>query len=160
MFRRASAPQTVGVLKWSAHRNGLGVALYVTATERVTTMGRERHHVEFLVGLSPEEDGCASALATLPVAAASEVVGHAHTFEVQDGLWPGTGMNCWLLLRQSLVPAGQVEGTQVDYLQAVPLYPAERTWKAVHGADALLAAWEAQGVPFWDPHRAPHLPSA
>jgi hypothetical protein len=160
MFRRASEPHAVGVLKWSPERNGLGVALYVTATERVLPKDQGGHQVEFLVGLSPEEDGCASALATLPVAATSEAVGHAHTFEVQDGLWPGTDMNCWLLLNQSLVPAGQVAGMQVDYLQAVPLYPAERTWKTVHGADALLAAWEAQGVPFWDPHRPPHVPSA
>jgi hypothetical protein len=39
--------------------------------------------------------------------------------------------------------------------QAIPIFECELAYKAEHGADALLALWEAEQVPFWDPGRSP-----
>ena len=151
----------MGVWKWHATERTGGVAVYATlggADVPVAGHGA-RHRYEYFVGLAPERDDVAAALALLPGFAGREGLGDGHTVEVEGGLWPGSPMNCWLLAQPqsgAFVPDAFVFGAlQVQWLQAVPLHPQERSWKAVHGADALWAAWESAGVPVWDANRRP-----
>lgn len=148
---------SVGVRKWEASERTGGVVMYATlggATLAAAGHGAE-HRYEYFVGLLPERDDVAATLALLAPIGWTEALGDGHTVEVQGGLWPGTRMDCWLLAHpQVAVVPDLVHGaTHVRWLQAVPLYPAERTWKAVHGAASLWARWEAEGVPFWNPDR-------
>jgi Suppressor of fused protein (SUFU) len=95
-------------------------------------------------------------------AGASGRVGHGHTVEIDEGLWPGTAMNAWLLVSpvDGIVRRLDFAGLHVEFLQAIPLFPEERTWKAVHGVESLLIAWRNEGVQFWNPRRVPAVPSA
>ena len=63
-------------------------------------------------------------------------------------------MRTFLVLRQStefLPPLKLPEGAHVEFLQAIPIFDAERRYKTVHGVDALLRLWENTGSRFWVP---------
>jgi hypothetical protein len=152
----------IEIYKWAADANPEGVALYATVGASARPMvGRDpNHRVEFFLGLVPERDDVSSALAALGLYSPREGVAldHGHTVPADGPLWPGTQMQTFLVLHplsDFLPPLELPDGLHVDYLQAVPLFDTERTFKSAHGAQALLDKWEKAGVPFWNPERAP-----
>ncbi len=56
-----------------------------------------------------------------------------------------------------LDPITLPDGLHVVFMQAIPLYKSEVERKAEVGADALVAEWERQELPFWDPDRSDPL---
>jgi len=67
-------------------------------------------------------------------------------------------MRWFLVLRpvgDIIAPLELLDGVHVDFLQAIPIFESELAYKAEHGAEALLALWEAKQVPFWDSGRSP-----
>jgi hypothetical protein len=154
----------IEIYKWAADANPEGVALYATLGASACPMaGRDpKHRVEFFLGLVPERDEVASALAALGLYSAREGVAldHGHTVPAEGPLWPGTKMRTFLVLRplkDFFPPLELPDGLHVDFLQAVPLFDSERAFKSEHGTEALLNRWEQAGVPFWNPERAPAL---
>lgn len=154
----------IEVYKWAADANPEGVAIYATVGASSRPMvGREpNHRVEFFLGLVPERDDVASALAALGLYSARKgaALDHGHTVPADGPLWPGTQMQTFLVLHplSDFLPALELpDGLHVDFLQAVPLFDAERAFKSEHGAEALLDRWQNAGVPFWNPERAPAL---
>jgi hypothetical protein len=154
----------IEVHKWVADATPEGVALYATIGASTRPMlGRDpNHRVEFFLGLLPERDDVASALGALGVYPARERVAleHGHTVPADAPLWPGTEMKAFILLRplgRLLPPLEVSDGSHVEFLQAVPLYEAERAFSSEHGAEALLDRWEKTGIPFWNPERASAL---
>lgn len=152
---------SIEVYKWAADANPEGVALYATVgtSERPMPSRDAAHRVEFLLGLMPERDDVASALAALGLYPAREGVAldHGHTVPADGPLWPGTAMCSFLVLHplsDFLPPLELPGGLHVEFLQAVPVFDAERAFKSKHGAEALLEIWERASVPFWDPRRA------
>src|SRR3954451_12447204 len=101
-FRRSGeAPVRIG--KWSPERNGEGVTIYATDGVSVDRGGTRRTHgYEVILGLSPEDDACASPLAALATQARSEGLGPGHTIQADGPLWPGVGMTAWLLDTQAV----------------------------------------------------------
>lgn len=148
---------SVRVLKWDADARTGEVVLYATlgASAHPAAGRSAAHRLEYFLGLLPQQDDSAATLALLGPATWAEPMGDGHTVEVDGVLWRGTDMNCWLLAepQELTVPPLLYDGLHVQWLQAVPLYPSERTWKAVHGPEALWTRWQADLVPFWDPHR-------
>jgi hypothetical protein len=66
-------------------------------------------------------------------------------------------MRAFLLLRPraEVVPPLAVRGgPHVEFLQAIPLFASEISYKTRHGAESLLGAWEQAAVAFWDPARS------
>jgi Suppressor of fused protein (SUFU) len=152
----------VEIFKWSAEVNREGVNLYVTTGASARPLaGRDTgHRVEFFTGLLPARDEIASPLAALALRSAREGVAldHGHTVPAGGPLWPGTDMRWFLVLRpvgDIIAPLELLDGVHVDFLQAIPIFESELAYKAEHGAEALLALWEAKQVPFWDSGRSP-----
>ncbi len=152
----------IEIYKWAVDANPEGVALYATIGASARPMvGRDpNHRVEFSLGLVPERDDVASALAALGLYSAREGVAldHGHTVPAEGPLWPGTQMRTFMVLRPLsafLPPLELVDGLHVDFLQVVPLFDSERAFKSEHGAEALLDRWEKAGVPVWNPERTP-----
>ncbi|MGW6275931.1 suppressor of fused domain protein [Kribbella sp. NPDC055071] len=148
------------VLKWDAAVNGEGIDLYATLGGSGEDMpGAEPgHRVEYFVGLQPGRDEIASALAALGLFARREgvLVDHGHTIPADGPLWPGSVMKTFLVLRQisDVMPALSLPGhLHVDFLQAVPIFDSERSFKIANGLEALLRRWEQRKTPFWDPTR-------
>lgn len=152
-FRKAAA--TVTVLKWDATERTGDVVVYASLGGwKAESPAQPAHRQEYVLGLLPELDDSAATFALLGGRGA-DLLGDGDSLQVEGGLWAGTGMDSWLLAepRSPLVPELVHDGLHVRWLQAVPLYPSERTWKVVNGAARLWAAWEAAGVRFWDPRR-------
>lgn len=151
----------VDVWKWAADATSEGVCLYATmgASDRPMVGRDSKHRIEFFVGLLPEMDAVASPLAALALHSTREgvAVDHGHTVPVDGQLWPGTAMNRFLVVRpvgDIIEPLTLVDGTHIEFLQALPIFESEAAYKATHGAEALLARWERSQVAFWDPCRA------
>lgn len=154
----------IEILKWTADSSPEGVALYATvgASAWQQTGCDANHRVEFFAGLLPEQDEICSALAALGLYSVREDValGHGHTVPGNGPLFPGAGMDAFLVMRprEGFLPTLDLSGgLHVDFLQAIPIYSSDRAFKAEHGADALMRRWEDVGVEFWDPQRADTL---
>lgn len=151
----------IEIEKWPADTNPQGVALYATlGSSRYTVVGWDpSHRVEFILGLLPERDEVASALAAFALYShrEGEALDHGHTVPAEGPLWPGTTMDGFLIMRpiSPLVPIINFDGMHVEMLQAIPTYKAERDLLRGKPADELMADWQRTGVPFWDPERAP-----
>jgi hypothetical protein len=146
-------------LKWAAERNPEGVALYISVRAQAPQNTDDAdHRVGFFVGLLPEQDEIASPLAALALYSWREQVhvGHGDTIPADEPLWTGTTMSRFLILRakRTVVPTYVApEGFHVQFLQAIPIYQSEISFKKREGTDALLDRWEAMNTPFWDSHR-------
>jgi Suppressor of fused protein (SUFU) len=152
----------IDILKWDANANPEGVALYATlGASSWAVPGRDSdHRIEFFVGILPEQDGIASALAALGLYPVREGVAldHGHTVPAGEQLWPGSRMRTFLVVRPRsdfLRPIELADGLHVQFLQAIPIFESEVDFKREHGAEALMRRWEETGVPFWTADRRP-----
>jgi hypothetical protein len=156
--RFSTGAMAVEILKWAAAQTREGVALYATLGASTMTGPRTGHRAEFYMGLSPECDDVAPALADLTVKVDENEsdIGHGHTISYPKPLWPGTSMKSLLVMEPPvpIVPTLKLQdGTHVHYLQAVPIHDSELQFKQRHGPEGLLRAWQKIQVPFWDPAR-------
>jgi hypothetical protein len=154
----------IEILKWDSDGSPEGVNVYATVGASCRPLaGREPgHRIEFFVGLLPERDDIASALAALGLYAAREDVAldHGHTVPADGPLWSGSPMDAFLVMRptRDFLPALELpDGVHVEFLQAIPIFESDRAFKVEHGADALMRRWEDIGVPFWNPDRSDAL---
>jgi hypothetical protein len=157
---------TIEVLKWDVGSSPEGVALYATvgASSWPLTGRDPAHRIEFFVGLLPEQDGIVSSFAAFGLYSAREGVAldHGHSVPAGQPLWPGTAMRSFLTMRPlaGFFPHLDLSGgLHVDFLQAIPIYESERSFKTEHGADALVRRWKEIGVRFWDSTRSDALAS-
>jgi hypothetical protein len=150
------------IYKWDTDSNTEGVTLHASLGASSYFMEGEptRHRIEFFVGLDPARDEIASPLAGLALYATEHRthVGHGHTVPGGQPLWAGTEMRAFLVVRPRvdiipLLNAG--DGTHVEFLQAIPVYPSEMRFKKEHQAEGLLERWRQAQVPFWNPDRKP-----
>lgn len=150
----------VEIYKWDAARNPEQVNLYVTlGISNYPLPGHgPGHRLEFFLGLNPAQDGVAKPLAMVgldPVLHGTELA-HGHTVTYPEPLWKGTKMRSFLILRPvtEIVPPLVLNPTlDVEFLQAIPLFPSEVAFKSKHRIDGLLDRWRAAKVPFWNPNR-------
>ena len=150
----------VKVLKWSADKNPEQVNMYTTvgASDHARAGYPNDHRVEFYVGLLPAKDDVARPLAMLPFEALVNRVelGHGHSVTFSEPLWSGTDMTGFLLLRpvvEVIPPLRLADGVHVEFLQAIPVFQSEVSFKAERQAEGLLERWKAAGLAFWNPDR-------
>ena len=116
------------------------------------------HRIEMFTGLLPAKDDIALALAMLasnPLREGTDLE-HGHTVTFADSLWEHTEMRSFLLLRPiaEIAPTLRLDhGLHVEFLQAIPIFASELSFKNEHGAEALMQRWESRQVGFWDPNR-------
>ncbi len=150
--------------KWAGAATGEGVTLYTTvgAGDYAMETAHPSHRVEFFLGLLPEKDEIASALAALALypRRRAVIVDHGHTIPSVEPFWSGTAMRDFVITR-SLVPiieAIEVEnGIHVEFLQVIPIFESELAYKKKHGYEALRDHWKERRVEFWNPDRGAPL---
>lgn len=152
----------IEIFKWDHHQTADDLALYASVLPRAadTLAAGDAQYPEFFVQLRPDQDAIAPAMALLGTFAVREhiAIGHGHSTSNPEPLWPTTGMNAFLILRQTrdaVVPQLLLDdaGRHIDFFRAVPVYDSEVRFKAAHGVDALLHLWSERSVAFWDPRR-------
>jgi hypothetical protein len=150
------------VHKWAPDANPEGVALYATdgMSAEIVPGDDPEHRLELFLGLLPEKDDAARPLAMLASYPAREgiALAHGHSVSFPEPLWSHSELHAFLVMRalSEMVPTLRLgNGTHVEFLQAIPIFPSELAFKAKNGAGELVRAWELAGVPFWDPGRKP-----
>jgi hypothetical protein len=152
----------VEIYKWNEDSNPEEVCLYASigASLHPLVAADPDHRIEVFTGMLPEQDAIAKPLSMLamePGLHRTNLV-RGHTVIYPEPLWGGTKMSGFLVLGPvpELIPHLEVSnGTHVEFLQVVPIFPSELRFKKLHGVDALIERWEDADVPFWDPGRAP-----
>lgn len=155
--------RAVEIYKWDAEANPQGVCIYATAgmSDHVLEGYDPAHRLELFMGLLPAEDRIAKPLAMLalsPVINDSHLAG-GHTVTFPEPFWPGSGMYTFLVRYQHgevVPPVSLDDGTHVEFLQVIPIFPSELNYKSQNGLDALIEKWQAARVQFWNPNRPPH----
>ena len=148
------------ICKWSAESSGEGVAIYATlgASGRPPHALPTTHRHEYFIGLNPERDDVARALAVLGIheARQREELDHGHALTLDWPLWEGAQFRTFLVMRQrgEIIPTLSLpDGLHVEFLQAIPVFDSELDFKRIHGVDALVRHWADGQVAFWDPMR-------
>jgi hypothetical protein len=154
---------SVGVLKWDAKSNPEKVVIYLTVGASAFPLpGRPAdHRIEFFTGLLPARDEVANSLAALSLYSVREgvVLDHGHTVPSHGPLWKGFEMGTFLITRPRsdlLPPLEMPDGACVEFLQAIPIFESERSYKKELGVDALMECFAEAHTPFWDPDRSPN----
>jgi hypothetical protein len=154
VFRPPGGAQ-IGVWKWDKRSSGQGVNVYATlGAADALAVGEKR--VEFLVGLEPEADDVAEALAeaALHGVGTGRSPAFGDTLTLAYPLWRGTRMRSFLFTtggEEKIAPL--VEPVQVDFVQLVPLFENEVEFKRRNGEQALWALFRSVQAPYWDPRR-------
>ncbi|RDH77901.1 suppressor of fused domain protein [Mycolicibacterium moriokaense] len=118
---------------------------------------------EVVVSLrGPTPDGLARSVAVLAAAPAVEglVLAADALVDLGSPLWDGAAFTAFLL------DTGEIDDVAlpdplapVTLLAATPITPTEAAWVRLKGADAMRAAWLADGVDVLDPDRPASSPS-
>jgi hypothetical protein len=117
------------------------------------------HRLEFYAELVPDVSNIGRVLAVLAMYPIREglALGDSHTVDIQRPVSALSLMHQVLLFRPSnefLSPlVSKVSGIHVDFLQVVPVYESEVSFKQRHGLRALFKLWESAKVEFWNPGR-------
>jgi hypothetical protein len=157
-FRTAS--DEIEVLKWDLRKGPLGVILYGTVgASRLTAPGTS-HRLEFHLGLQEARDDVASALAELAIEPIRDGQPFAvgHTLTLPGPLWQGTSMSTFMMWtnRLKMVPALTLaDGTHLEMLSVLAIYPEELVAKQRAGAIGLMQHFKAHQVAHTDPDRRP-----
>lgn len=147
--------QTVFVYKWDAALNPEGVAIYATDGARLMQRTENRGY-EFFIGLTPEADGVAEAIAE------AALHGNGTSFPPTSGdtitlsytLWPSTAASTFLFEDGSeIIPPLTDEVSAVHFMQLVPLFPAELDFKKNFGVEALWDLFCREQIEFWNSQR-------
>lgn len=77
------------------------------------------------------------------------------TITLAFDLWENTSARSFLFTNggEAIIPPIQQNGKRVDFIQLVPLFPAEIAFKTNTGEAALWSHFEACQTPYWDPSR-------
>jgi hypothetical protein len=121
-----------------------------------TILGDSLQSCEFFVGLSGNVDELAGSLAEVGLHGngTSRVPVSGDSVTLSYPLWPGTAMRSFMFTDGAgLLPSYADSQHRIDFIQLVPLFDEELEFKKRKGEAALWRAFEAAGVPYWDPRR-------
>jgi len=115
------------------------------------------HRYEFFALLNPGLTKISRILAELATYSLSEGVGlgDSHSVDFQRPLSEFNEMHQVLLIRPAddFLPTLAAGAVHVEFLEVIPVFAAEVSFKQEHGLGALVEKWEALEVQFWNPAR-------
>lgn len=150
----APSGKKIQVLKWDAEATGEEVSIY--ATIGASDEGQEISS-EFFIGLSPEEDSIAFALAEIALHGngTSTIPKSGDSITLSSDVWKNTKLTSFLFTEggEIIAPLDRNE-SKVSFIQLVPLYSQELEYKKKNGEEALWQMFETKSVEYWNPCRA------
>jgi len=146
----------VQVLKWDESQTDEGVTMYATVGANCI-LGDSSESCEFFIGMTPEADSIADALAEIALHGngTMNVPNSGDTTTLAYELWKGTQAKSFMFTDgdEVISPIKNDSGKQVLFVQLVPLFDNELSYKKAHGEEALWEKLEATEVPYWDSSR-------
>lgn len=152
----ASDGRVVYIYKWDELQTGEDVAIYATLGAN-KILGDTKQYCEFFIGIKPEVDSIADALAEIAIYGngTNQVPSNGDTTTLAYNLWQGTLAKTFMFSNGSeLIPSIELDsGKLVTFIQLVPLFDKELMYKKEYGEDGLWEKFEEMGVPYWESTR-------
>ncbi|WLQ14317.1 suppressor of fused domain protein [Hahella aquimaris] len=143
----------VYVLKWDESQIKEGVTMYVTLGAS-NLLGDSNEGCEFFIGLTPEVDSIANALAEIAIHGngTKGIPSSGDTTTLAYKLWEGTSARTFMFTDgDEVIPSVKNElGKDIRFIQLVPLFDSELKYKKMHGEGALWERLEKMEMPYWD----------
>ncbi len=153
----APAGDRIEIYKWDETQTGEDVAIYATLGAN-SVLGAPDAGCEFFIGLTPDADDIVEALAEVALHGngTTRVPSRGDTITLAYPLWQSTEMRSFLFTdgTEIIEPATFGE-KQITFLQLVPLFESELSFKEQHGESGLWKSFEKNLVPYWDSARKP-----
>ena len=150
----------VSVLKHEPSPSTGDVTLYTTAgvSDLVQPGWGPGHRFELSIGLLPEADQVAPALAWLGIIPllSGNPLAPGHTWRSEEPVVPGYDFGGFLVLEsgEPVVPPIVLDDVHISVLMVWPLFNDELDYVRERGHEALWDSMEDAMVPIWDPGRA------
>lgn len=146
----------IQVFKWDEWQTDEGVTMYATlGANRI--LGDSTESCEFFIGMTPEADSIADALAEIALHGngTMDIPNSGDTTTLAYELWKGTQAKTFMFTYgdEIISPIKTESGKQIWFIQLIPLFEKELAYKKAHGEDALWEKLEATDVPYWDSTR-------
>lgn len=149
---KSSDGKTIQIFKWDEDQTDEGVVMYATLGASFI-LGDIEESCEFFIGLTPNADDISDALAEVALHGNGtvDIPDSGDTVTLSYELWHGTKARSFMFTDgDEIVPPMKDEhGRQVWFIQLVPLFDEELSYKKEHGEDALWEAFESDEVPYW-----------
>jgi len=149
---------TIEVLKWEKDASGEGVSIYATIGACEALVADERR-CEFFVGLTPDVDDIAPALAEVALdgSGTGRVPNFGDTVTLAGPLWSQTQARTFLFASRGdqVIPNLQTAHGLIEFIQLVPLFANELKLKQKLGETGLWEHFKQTRVPYWDSRRVP-----
>lgn len=150
----------IHVLKWDESQTNEGVTMYATLGANCL-LGGAGEGCEFFIGMFPEVDSIADALAEIALHGngTKDVPNSGDTTTLAYDLWRGTAARAFMFADgdEIISPIKNESGKQIRFIQLVPLFEKELAYKKEHGEDALWEKFKEAEVPYWDSTRKDSL---
>lgn len=152
---KAKTGGKIEVYKWDENQTDEEVAIYATSGAS-TMLGNPEVGCEFFIGLTPEVDDVAQALAEVALngTGSSAIPKPGDSTTLAYPLWEGTKASTFLFSEgDEIIPPMRIGIKNIVFLQLVPLFHSEIEFKKAKGVEALWSAFESNQVPYWDSGR-------
>lgn len=146
----------IEIYKWEENQTEEEVAIYATGGASAV-FGTPETSCEFFIGLTPQVDDIAQALAEVALhgSGSSDIPKPGDTTTLTYPLWEGTTASAFLFTDgDDIICPTRIGSKNLVFVQLVPLFPSEIEFKKVNGVEALWSAFESLQVPYWDSRRA------
>lgn len=144
------------VFKWDESQTDEGVTMYATLGAN-RNLGDSTESCEFFIGMTPEADSITDALAEIALHGngTTDIPNSGDTTTLAYELWLSTKAKTFLFTDgdEIISPIKNDSGKQIWFIQLVPLFENELTYKKAHGEEALWEKFEEFEVPYWDSSR-------
>lgn len=150
-----TSTNSVEVFKWNQSQTDEGVTLYATSGAS-TYLGDSSKSCEFFIGITPEVDDIAEALADVAIEGSGSkqrpVSGDSITLSYP--LWSLTEISSFMFTDgDEIIPPIIIDSRKINFIQLVPLYPSELAFKISHDEESLWKKFQKKNVPYWDSSR-------
>jgi hypothetical protein len=137
----------VEILKWPPNQTSEGVSIYTTLGAS-SLLGNENESCEFFLGLSPDADSIAQALAEVAVTGngSSNIPNSGDSLSLSYELWQGTKANSFLFTNgDEIIPPVTIKNKKI--------FSSELKFKKAHGEKMFWSLFESQSIPYWSSNR-------
>lgn len=148
------------VLFWSPQKTGEDVYIFATIGA-YSVMGTPVHGCEFFFGLTDLPNSLADSLAEVALDGngTGRIPSSGDTISLAFPLWDGTQAQTYMFTDggEEIIPNLRRGDTIIEFVQLVPLFSSEVSYKKAHGDAALWQYFEHNEIAYWEPDRVSSL---
>jgi hypothetical protein len=146
---------SIRIFKWDQNKTGEGVTIY--ATEGASNVhGNEHNGCEFFLGVTPEVDDVADAIAEAALHGNGTLLipNSGDSINLSYPLWAGTEAHSFMFTNgDEIIEPINIVKKRIVFIQLLPIFESELRYKNDHGEIDLWKKFEDLEVAYWNAKR-------